>query len=95
MPYIGNMKGQLVVADSERITSTGNMSNLGNIEHATDRKVRMLRAGIRNVDVSRSLKVDKGLVSRVINGTKRSRRIESHIANLLKTPRSQLWPPHR
>jgi transcriptional regulator with XRE-family HTH domain len=55
-------------------------------------KVAMLHAELQGRDIAERLKVSPQMVSQVINGRKRSRRVEGCIARLTKTPRSVLWP---
>lgn len=57
----------------------------------TRRKIAMLHAGVRPVDIAKRCRVSRAFVSALIAGRKRSARVEAIFSKLTKTPRSELW----
>lgn len=49
-------------------------------------------AGIEGAEIARRIKVSPAAVSMVMNGHRRSRRIEDAISTATKQPHSTLWP---
>ena len=56
-------------------------------------KRAMLEADVRGQQIAARLNVSRQLVSQVVNGRKRSRRVEAAISRAVNIPRSQLWTP--
>lgn len=64
-----------------------------NIEkRAMERRVLLMQAGKRPVDVARRLRVHRSLITHVLDGSKRSARVENCIAGIVKLSRASLWP---
>jgi DNA-binding CsgD family transcriptional regulator len=59
---------------------------------AIERKVLMLRAGIRQSEIARRLGLRSQTVCLVVNGRCKSRRVEEEIARALGVSREALWP---
>jgi lambda repressor-like predicted transcriptional regulator len=57
-----------------------------------ERKVLMLRAGIKQSEIARRLGLRSQTVCLVVNGKCKSRRVEQEIARTLGLPREALWP---
>jgi predicted transcriptional regulator len=55
------------------------------------RRYAMLIHGVTQTRVAVSLGCSQGLVSQVVNGTKRSAAVERRISRMLRIPRSTLW----
>lgn len=58
-----------------------------------NRKVKALlvRRGIKQTDIARTLGLTPGTVSGTINGLRESRRVKEYIAQLLKQDFNKLW----
>ena len=55
------------------------------------RKTLMLMKGVRSADIARDCKCSPSLVSQVISGDKRSRRVEVALARRLRMKVGDLW----
>lgn len=55
-------------------------------------KIALIRANVRQAAIARRVHVSESVVSRVVNGTTRSRRVETAIAAATQTSPSDLWP---
>ena len=60
-------------------------------DRRTNIKVLLLRHGVTQAAIARTLKVSEAAVSRVISGKQRSRRIERAIARRIGKKRTDLW----
>ena len=57
-----------------------------------ERKVLMLRAGIKQSEIARRLGLRSQTVCLVVSGKCKSRRVEEEIARVLGLSREALWP---
>lgn len=53
-------------------------------QKAINLKVRLLKAGIRQIDVAKRAGVDKSLVSNIIQGRYKSKRVEKIIEEMIE-----------
>jgi transcriptional regulator with XRE-family HTH domain len=52
-------------------------------QKAIDLKVRLLQAGIKQIDIAKRARVDKSLVSNLIQGRYKSKRVEKIIEEMI------------
>lgn len=55
-------------------------------------KQHLLLCGLRPSAIATRLHCSRAMISQVVAGTRRSRRIEARIAQLIGIPRRDLWP---
>jgi len=58
----------------------------------TERKVLLLRAGIKQAEIARELGVTQSTVYKIIHDLKASRRVREAIARAVDKPVKELWP---
>lgn len=56
-----------------------------------DIKILLLKKGITQADIARSLKVTPGMINGLIKGRFKSRRLQEEIAALLRVEFKSLW----
>ena len=54
-------------------------------------KAELIKARIKQIDVAKSLGIDKSTVSGVISGMRNSERVRVYISKQLKVPYETLW----
>lgn len=63
--------------------------------HPADISASLRKAGRSQAQIARQLRVSKPAVCAIVQGRKRSARIEAAIAQATGLPRTVLWPQHR
>lgn len=58
----------------------------------TDLKIILMKEGITQADIARDIGVKPSVVSCVVNGKERSKRVETAIAKLINKNRAEVWP---
>lgn len=59
-----------------------------------NRKIKLLRAGLLEVEVARMLGVTRQLVNAEMRGIKKSRRVRDALCRITKTTPEKLFPEH-
>ena len=68
------------------------LKGLKAVNHERLLRGMMYITGLRQIDIARKYNIDKTVLSKVLSGKRKSRRVREAIAQELKVPLTQLWP---
>lgn len=68
------------------------LKTLKAVDHERLIRGMMYIAGVRQIDIARKYGIDKTVLSKVLSGKRKSRRVREAIAQELNVPFKSLWP---
>jgi len=85
------------VIETHQVEETENhlfttLKTLKAVDHERLIRGMMYIAGVRQIDIARKYGIDKTVLSKVLSGKRKSRRVREAIAQELNVPFKSLWP---
>ena len=89
------MSEQLPGQPSEQVQGSelfDTLKGLRAVDHERLVRGMMYITGVRQIDIARKYNIDKTVLSKVLSGKRKSRRVREAIAQELDVPMEMLWP---